>query len=120
MPKLKVTTAEMRSMTESLNQMAPMQMPVKASYWVARVLSKLQSTFEASEKARVKLVEEFGEKTGPKGFTVKPDSEKWPAFEERYSELMAVKVDVTRRQFRYPTSETSNSNRRFSWPCQNW
>ena len=94
MSQIKVTTGEMRNMMESLSQMAPMQMPVKASYWVARVLAKLQPAYEASEKARVKLVEEFGVKTGPKVSTDSPDSENWPVFEERYTELMAIEVDV--------------------------
>lgn len=70
MTQLKLKTGEVRAIFEAVARLANDQAtgamrkwPVKVSYWIARVITKLQAEYDASEKARIALAEEHGTKT---------------------------------------------------------
>jgi hypothetical protein len=94
MPKITLTTYEMRNMLETLGKMAQMKLPIKASYWVGRLIAKLDGEYAASEKARNALVTELGEPVDGGGIQVTPENPNWKTFQERYTELMNVEIDI--------------------------
>lgn len=70
MTKISLKTSELRAMFETASSLAVDQAtgqhrkwPVKVSYWIARLITKMQSEYEASEKLRLELAEQFGTKT---------------------------------------------------------
>lgn len=94
MATLKITTNEMRNIFETLGKIAQTKLPIKASYWVGRVLSKLDGEYMASEKTRTALVTELGDAVEGKGVQVTPDNPNWKTFQERYTELMNIEIDI--------------------------
>lgn len=69
MPQLKMKSGEARAIYETVAGLvtdqstgAARKWPVKVSYWIARVVTKLQGEFDTSEKARLALAEEHGTK----------------------------------------------------------
>lgn len=70
MAQLKLKTREARVIFEAVAGLATDQTtgalrkwPVKVSYWISRVISKLKTEYDTSEKARVELAEEHGTKS---------------------------------------------------------
>ena len=59
---MKITLNEVRGMQAGLDVILGKELPVKASYWLARFLDKIRVEMEAMEKARVKLVEKLAKK----------------------------------------------------------
>ena len=68
--KITLKTSELRAMFETASGLAVDQAtgqhrkwPVKVSYWIARMITKMHGDYEASEKLRLGLAEQFGTKT---------------------------------------------------------
>lgn len=63
MTQLKLKTGEARAIFETVSGLVARKWPVKLAYWLSRMVIKLQAEYEASEKARIALAEEFGTKS---------------------------------------------------------
>ncbi len=93
MPNITFTTNEFRVAFEALDKLSQTKLPIKASYWVSRLLAKWMPEYQASEKARNSLVQELGEQN-EQGYFLKTDHPNWKMYQERYTELMGVEVEV--------------------------
>jgi len=100
MTTLNTTTGKMRVIHEALNSITmdpstgtQRRLPAKLSYWIARVLTKLQSEYETSEKARLALAEELGTKTED-GQHFEFNAENAALFHSRFAEIQATELTL--------------------------
>ena len=73
--------------------------PIKPSYWIAKIYKKLNGEFEDFEKIRIKLVEKHSAKDKDGKPVVDPETNKYEipdmeAFEEEFKEIAKEKVTV--------------------------
>lgn len=59
--KREVTLAELKSIEPSLNKLIQMQLPIKISYRLAKVLKKISQELATLEETRHMLVKKYGE-----------------------------------------------------------
>ena len=59
--KREVTLAELKSIEPSLNKLIQMQLPIKISYRLAKVLKKISQELVTLEETRHMLVKKYGE-----------------------------------------------------------
>lgn len=75
------------------------KLPVKIWYSLSYNRKKLDSADKITEEARVKLVEEFGEKDEKTGaMTVVQTSDNYDAFMKGYAELIDMEVEIEVRK----------------------
>ena len=92
---MKLLNAEIFGAVKALNQMFEMELPVRTSLALAKLIGKLNEPFVAIEKVRTGLVMKYGktdEKT--KQTNVLPDNENFPKFMEEYNELMIQTTEL--------------------------
>ena len=73
--------------------------PIKPSYWIAKIYKKLNGEFEDFEKIRIKLVEKHSAKDKDGKPVVDPETNKYEipdmeAFEKEFKEIAKEKVTV--------------------------
>jgi hypothetical protein len=98
MTNISITTKELRLAYQATQELSNTKLPVKASYWVSRVGSKLKADFEASEKERTALITEHGEVDEQGNSFIKSESKEaitayitaWLAIEDTVVELSIV------------------------------
>ncbi|MCK9370955.1 hypothetical protein M0R04_13675 [Candidatus Dojkabacteria bacterium] len=79
---------------DKLTSLSKIKLPIKVSYWVSRILSKVNSELKSFQEQRNKLIEEYGEQDEKtKQFTVK-DPEKLKVFSKEINELLDVEVEL--------------------------
>ena len=72
-----------------------MELPVRTSLSLAKLLGKLGGPFQAIEKVRTGLVKKYGVSNSETNQTeVKPTDENFPRFMEEYNELMGQKTEL--------------------------
>ena len=93
---MKLTNGEIFNAKVPLGQLSANKFPVKVSYGLAKLASKLNDQLQVIEKVRQGLIETYGEKDpeNPKQTRVTPESENWLKFVEEYGELMSQEVEV--------------------------
>jgi len=105
---MKITLNEVRGMQAGLDVILGKELPVKASYWLARFLDKIRAEMEAMEKARIKLVEKLAKKDkdgkpmfkkGKDGKQIEPNQydftdENMAKFQAEFDELGKEEFDV--------------------------
>ena len=79
----------------SLNKIFEMDLPVRTSLALAKLLGKLAEPFQEVEKTRTRLVTKYGTHDSITNQTkVESDSENFPKFVEEYGVLMGQKTEV--------------------------
>ncbi|MBA7632060.1 hypothetical protein ES703_39602 [subsurface metagenome] len=70
--------------------------PVKVSYGLAKLASKLDVQLGVIEKVRQGLIQTYGEKDkdNPQQIRVDPQSESFPKFAEELGELMSQEIEI--------------------------
>ena len=93
---MKLTNGEIFNAKAPLETLLKEKFPVKVSYGLAKLASKLNDQLQVSEKVRQGLIETYGEKNpdNPQQISVSPQSEGWPKFAEEYGELMSQEVEI--------------------------
>jgi len=93
---MKLTNGEIYGAVNALGQLADKELPVKVSYWLARLANKLDGAFKSIDKVRNALVTKHGapnpENRG--AIELKPGDENWEKFLVDYNELMIQEEDV--------------------------
>lgn len=79
---------------QSLNTLTEMDLPVRTSLSLAKLIGKLNESYSAIEKVRVGLVNKYGEKNDKNQITVDQTGENFPKFIEEYNELMNQKTEL--------------------------
>ena len=85
---------EIFSAVQSLNTLTEMDLPVRTSLSLAKLIGKLNESYSAIEKVRVGLVNKYGEKNDKNQITVDQTGENFPKFIEEYNELMNQKTEL--------------------------
>ena len=93
---MKLTNGEIFNAKEPLNTLLKVKLPVKVSYGLAKLASKLNDQLQVIEKVRQGLIETYGEKNpnNPMQIRVMPDSKGFPKFAEEYGELMTQEIEI--------------------------
>jgi len=93
---VKLTNLEIFNAQEPLKKLMQEKLPVKASYGLAKLASKLEPQLGVIEKVRQGLIQTYGEKDplNPQQIRVDPQGEGFPKFAEEYGELMMQEVEL--------------------------
>lgn len=93
---MKLLNGEVYGAVQSLAQLSEKELPVKVSYWLARLTNKMDGTFKAIEKVREGLVKKHGTPNleNPGQVSIKPEDENWEKFITDYNELMMQETEV--------------------------
>lgn len=92
---MELLNGEIFGAVSSLNAIVEMELPVRTSLSLAKLIGKLNESFQAIEKVRIGLVNKYGEsdpKTRQVG--VNPEHENFPKFLEEYNELMSQSTEI--------------------------
>lgn len=85
---------EIFSAMQSLNTLTEMELPVRTSLSLAKLIGKLGESFNVIEKVRVGLINKYGTKNDQNQIAVDQTSENFPKFVEEYNELMNQKTEL--------------------------
>ena len=99
MEPMKLQNGEVYGAVNALAQLSEKELPVKVSYWLARLANKLDGTFKAIDKVRAELIRKHGkeEHEGSGNFGIKPEDPNWEKFNIDFNDLMMeeIEVDIT-------------------------
>ena len=85
---------EIFSAVQSLNTLVEMELPVRTSLSLAKLIGKLDGSFGVIEKVRVGLINKYGTANDQNQMAVDQTSEGFPKFVEEYNELMNQKTEL--------------------------
>lgn len=93
---MKLTNGEIFNAKEPLAKLIDLKFPVKTSYGLAKLASKLDAQLGVIEKVRQGLIQTYGEKNpdNPQQIRVSPQSEGFPKFAAELGELMNQEVEI--------------------------
>ena len=92
---MELLNMEIFGAVNALNTIFEMELPVRTSLSLAKLINKLNEPFLSIEKVRVGLVNKYGEKDSETNQTsIKPDNENFPKFLGEYNELMSQKTEI--------------------------
>ena len=93
---MKLKNGEIFNAKEPLGKLIQEKLPVKVSYGLAKLASKLDGQLVVIEKVRQGLFETYGEQDpdNPSQTRVLPGSEGFPKFMEELGELMNQEVEI--------------------------
>jgi len=100
---MELTNAEVFNAVKNFGEIFEMELPVRTSMSVAKLMTKLNDTFIAIDKVRNGLVTRYGSpdvQTNQVG--IKPEDESWPKFIEELNELMAQKTEIVFEKVKLP------------------
>jgi len=93
---VKLTNGEIFNTREPLQKLMQEKFPVKVSYGLAKLASKLDAQLGVIEKVRQGLIQTYGEKNpdNPMQIRVDPQSKDFPKFASELGELMSKEVEI--------------------------
>ena len=93
---MKLTNGEIYNAREALEKLTQAKLPLRASYELAMMATKLRNQIMVIEKLRLGLLQTYGDKDGdnPNQLKINPQSEKFPQFAKELGELMTIEVDI--------------------------
>ena len=101
---MKIKAGELRNMHEGLGEILRIELPVKPSYWLARIATKIDSETLAFEKARMGLVRKHAKKNLKSELIFKKDKNGKPMneydipnlekFQKEYDELSIQEIEI--------------------------
>ena len=108
---MKLLNGEIFNAREPLQKLLGKEFPVKVSYGLAKLASKLNEEFQTIEKVRVGLIQRYGEadKDNPQQIRVDPEGDKYPKFVEELTELMNQEVEVVIEKVTLPSEVDGKS-----------
>ncbi|MEI6532483.1 MAG: hypothetical protein WCO06_01445 [Candidatus Roizmanbacteria bacterium] len=91
---MKVKLSQVVNSSEDIKKLLEVKLPVKVSYRLSRLVSKLQPYLTIYEAKRNELVKEFGEAPDKEGNVKVKDPEKLKQFMAKFSELLSEDIDI--------------------------
>ena len=93
---MKLTNKEIFIAKVPLKELLGKEMPVKVSYCLATLASKLDGQYMIIDNVRQGLVKTYGEQDprNPNQFWVNPSSDNYQKFQEELEELMAQEFEI--------------------------
>lgn len=90
---MKIKLSDVVNNIESLKNLQNLNLPVRVSYKIKRLVDRLNPILKTYDEKRTELVNEFGEKDDKGDVSVK-DPEKLKLFLEKFNELISVEEEV--------------------------
>lgn len=78
----------------SLQKLLGVSLPVKVSYKLSKLVTKLQPELDLFNKEKDKLIEKYGEKDDKGVVSIKQDSPNMPKFAKEIDELAEMEVNI--------------------------
>ena len=93
---MKLKNGEIFNAKEPLNKLMAMKFPVKTSYELVRLASKLKEQMQIIEQVRDKLITTYGKPVAntPGGSQIAPTDEGFPKFAEEFGDLLGQEVEI--------------------------
>ena len=93
---MNIQNGEIYNARGALEKLTQAKLPLKASYQLAMMATKLSNQIMVIERLRQGLIQKYGEKDpdNPKQIKVDPQGEKFPEFAKEYGELMTFEVEI--------------------------
>jgi len=98
---MKLTNGDIFSASEPLKKLMDIKLPVKTSYQLAKLASKLNEQLKVIDEVRNGLVRSYGEEKDGK-IEVMPENPNFPKFVDEFNELMAQEVEVVFEKVKLP------------------
>ena len=90
---MKITNGDVFGTRETLPELLKERLPIKTSYWLARLTKKLQEHLQVIEELRMRLVKEYGvENAETHVIEVAPG--KVGAFYTEFNEVLAQEIEI--------------------------
>ena len=101
---MKLSNGDIFMAREPLAELMEQKFPVKVSYNLAKMASKLQEQLKVIDDVRNGLIKTYGkaDKENPQQLTVAQDSKNFPKFMEEFAELMNQEVEIVFDKVRLP------------------
>lgn len=101
---MKLNNGEIFMAREPLQKLMGEKFPVKVSYNLARLTSKLNEQLRVIEEVRNGLIQTHGEasKDNPQQIAISPDSKNFPKFAQELAELFNQEVEVVFDKVKLP------------------
>lgn len=95
---IKVQLGELRNITEGLNEIGEVKLPIKTAYWIGRIAKKVHSEMETFEKIRLELIKKHA-LTDTDGQPVIEDGQyqfgdNRGEFEKEFMELATEEIEI--------------------------
>lgn len=101
---MKLNNAEIFNARESFEKLLAIKLPVKISYELLKMTTKLNEQLGVIEKVRSRLIQEYGQEDEKrKGyFRVTPDCPGFSKFLSEFGELMQQEVEINIQKVKLP------------------
>ena len=94
---IKIQLLELQSITGGLNDISSKVIPVKASYWIGKLIKKLEKEIKDFEEARMKLVDQYGMKDKDGQLIIEKNQyviEDKASFDKEFNELQSTEIEI--------------------------
>ena len=93
---MKLTNGEIFSSKAALADVFDKDWPIKLSFKIAALITKLNTALENIEKVRTPLVQKYGKpaEDNPNNIQIDETSKDYPKFVEKFNELMNEEVEI--------------------------
>ena len=100
---MKLTNGIVFGSREALQKLMAERLPVKTSYWLAKMARKLNDQLEVIEAVRIGLIKQYGtQDEGEQNVSVKAGSENYARFVADFNELMSQEVELDIEKVKLP------------------
>jgi len=106
---LKVENGVVFNANEPLGALLKLEWPVKVSYELAKLASKLSTQFDVIEQVRQGLVRRYGTEDGNGQYSVSDTSQQYEQFVAEYKELMGQEVEIAADKVALPSEVDGKS-----------
>ncbi|MHA1469099.1 MAG: hypothetical protein ACTSSP_00910 [Candidatus Asgardarchaeia archaeon] len=89
---MKFTLAEIRAIGKNMSKLITLELPVKTSYRLSRLMSACSKELVMIEKSRTDLVKKYGVGNDKDGYKVKDEEEE--KFRAEYSQFLMEEVEI--------------------------
>jgi len=104
---MKLKNLDIFQAREPLQQLMGVKLPVRVSFQVATLASKLNDKLKVIEEVRNGLVNSYGEKDEHGRVSVKEGSDNFPKFASEFNELMEQEVELSFEKVKLPEKVAS-------------
>lgn len=89
---IKIKIEEMADSVDSLGELTKVSLPIKVSYWISRLITKVNRELKHFSEQRDKLIESLGEQKEDGEYRVTKD--KLSEYKDKLHEMMQVEIEI--------------------------
>lgn len=92
---IKVKLADIVNSSNGLSNILKKELPIKAAYWLSRLMSKLDSEIKQFNLNRDNLIKKYGKETEHGEIRVDPDDKvNFEKFQKEFNDLVDIEIEV--------------------------